>query len=346
MTSNKLPRMGIILSGMPPKDMLTIAQEAEEAGFYSAAAGDSTHDTYAVLAAAAAVTNRIKLVSNIATWTRTPVTTARACRSLALLSGGRYILGLGSMPRVWNENHHGISGESMLSRMREYMELVRILWEATPDVPVNYEGRFYRVSGYRVHEPPPYPRIPVFIGASRLRMVRETGRRADGILFNLNYTIPWLKEQGIPALTEGAKLGGRSLDDIEMVGFRMIRVAETPDEAEHARGVFRRQLAEVYLGLDYHRQALEAYGFGEEVAAATRAQAAGDTEGVARAVSDRMVNSLAIIGTADECLERVAENTALTDWVSLAPLTTGLPGSEAISAARRVIHTFRRASQG
>ena len=346
MTSNKLPRMGIILSGVAPKDMLTLAQEAEEAGFYSAAAGDSTHDTYAVLAAAAAVTSRIKLVSNIATWTRTPVTTARVCRSLDLLSGGRYILGLGSMPRVWNENHHGISGEAMLSRMREYVELVRILWEATPDTSVNYEGKLYSVSGYRVHEPPPHPHIPIYIGASRLRMVRETGRWADGILFNLNYTIPWLKEKGIPALAEGAKLGGRSLDDIEMVGFRLIRIAENADEAEHARGVVRRQLAGTYLGLDYHRQALEDYGFGEEVAAATKAQAAGDVEGVIRAVSDRMVNAITIIGTADECLERVAENTALTDWVSLAPLTTGLPRSEAMTAARRIIHTFGRASQG
>lgn len=344
--SSKLPRMGIILSGMPPKDMLTIAQEAEEAGFYSAAAGDATHDTYAVLAAAAAVTNRIKLVSNIATWTRTPVTTARACRSLALLSGGRYILGLGSMPRVWNEDHHGISGDAMLSRMREYVELVRILWEATPDAPVNYEGRFYRVSGYRVHEPPPNPRIPIFIGASRLRMVRETGRWADGILFNLNYTIPWLREQGIPTFAEGAKLGGRSPDDVEMVGFRLICIADSPDEAQHARDVVRRQLAEIYLGLDYHRQALEDYGFSEEVAAASKAQAAGDAEGIVRAVSDEMVDAITIIGTADECLERVAENTALTDWVSLAPLTTGLPGSEAVSAARRVIHTFGRGCQG
>ena len=82
----------------------------------------------------------------------------------------------------------------------------------------------------------------------------------------------------------------------------------------------RRQLAGTYLGLDYHRQALEDYGFGEEVAAATKAQAAGDVEGVIRAVSDRMVNAITIIGTADECLERVAENTALTDWVS--PRTT------------------------
>jgi len=335
-------RIGLGLATIHPQDMLTLVQEAEEAGFYSVSVGDNVDDSFAVLAGMSAVTSRIKLVSSIAAWTRTPVTTARACRSMDLLSDGRFIFGLGSMPRVWNENHHGISGEAMLSRMREYVELVRILWEATPDAPVNYEGRFYRVSGYRVHEPPPHPSIPIFIGASRLRMVRETGRRADGILFNLNYTIPWLKEQGIPALTEGAKLGGRSLDDIEMVGFRMIRVAETRDEAEHARGVFRRQLAEVYLGLDYHRQALEAYGFGEEVAAATRAQGAGDTEGVARAVSDRMVNTLAIIGTADECLEQVAENTALTDWVSLAPLTTGLPGSEAVSAARRVIHTFGR----
>ena len=87
------------------------------------------------LSGVAAVTKRIVLVTNIATWTRTPVTMARALRSLSQVSEGRFVLGLGSMPRLWNENYHGIPGRAPLSRMREYVELLRKLWNAQPRFP-------------------------------------------------------------------------------------------------------------------------------------------------------------------------------------------------------------------
>ena len=118
-----------------------------------------------------------------------------------LLSNGRYILGLGSMPRARNEDHHDISAEAPLSRMCEYVELVRMLWGSDLNNPVSYQGRFYRVSGYRALEPPPRPHIPIFIGASRPRMIRETGEWADGALLNWNSTIPWLKERALHEYT-------------------------------------------------------------------------------------------------------------------------------------------------
>lgn len=335
-------RMGIGLASIHPQDMLTLVQEAEEAGFYSVSVGDNVDDSFAVLAAMAAVTSRIKLISSIAAWTRTPVTTARACRSMDLLSDGRFIFGLGSMPRAWNENFHGIPGAAPLSRMREFVELLRILWAATPDTPVNYEGRFYKVSGYRVHEPPPRPNIPIFIGASRPRMVRETGRWADGILFNWNYTLPWLKETGKPALAEGAESAGRSVNDLEIFSGRRVFITDDPRQAEESRNAFRHNLAVTYLGVDYHQQLLRSFGFEEEVDAAAAALARSDFEGAAKAVSDRMVDTFTIIGPADECLERVSEYTSQVNCFTLSTPTEGMPRTERASAVRRLIQTFGR----
>ena len=338
--STELPKMGIHLVGIPPRDMLALAQEAEQAGFHFVATSDYSEDTFASLAAIAAVTQRITLVSNIATWTRTPVTMARVCRTLDLISDGRYILGLGSMPRVWNEDFHGIPGEEPLSRMREYVELVRMLWEATPDTPIDYEGRFYRVSGYRVPAPPPRPHLPIFIGATRRKMICETGMWADGILFNWNYTFPWLKEQAIPALAEGAKRSGRSLDDLETVVFRTVSVTDDPGEVARVRDGFRRHVSSVYLGLDYHQEMLTSLGFGEEVAAGTAALAAGDMEGAARAISDRIVDDFTIIGTADQCLNGVSEHTPYVGWFLLQPPFGGMYRSDSAKVVRRLIRTF------
>lgn len=338
--SREARRLNIDLAGMHPQDMLPLAQEAEEAGFYSISVGDNVDDSYVALAGIASVTQRVKLVSNIATWTRTPVTTARACRSLASLSGGRYIFGLGSMPRAWNEGFHGIPGEAPLSRMREYVELVKLLWAATPDAPVEYEGRFYRVSGYRVHEPPPYPSLPIYIGASRGRMLKETGEWADGVLFNWNYTLPWIKDTALPALSEGATQAGRSLDDLELVVGRWVFIVNSPQEAEAARAAFRNGVASVYLNVDYHQELLITHGFGEEVAAARAALARGDFEGAVGSISDRMVDTFAIIGTADECLERAAEYTSLVNCFTVSTLGGEMSRPEAVSAVRQLIRTF------
>ena len=338
--SSDRPKIGIGLARMHPQDMLTLAREADEAGIHAITVGDSSYDSLSVLSAMSVVTRRIKLVTNVATWTRTPVTLARACRSLDYLSDGRFILGLGSMPARWNEEHHGISGEAMLSRMREYVELVRILWEATPDAPVDYAGRFYSVSGYRVHEPPPRPSIPIYIGASRRRMIRETGMWADGILFNWNFTIPWFKETAFPALDEGIRRAGRSMDDLELVAGRQVCVADSREEAEQARAAFRRHVARSYFAVDYHQQILTSLGFGEEVVAGAAAMARGDRDGAINAVSDRMVDEFTIIGTPDECRQRASDYTPMLSWFWLSPSAEGLSRSDRLRAARRVIETF------
>ena len=70
--------MGISLAAMHSQDMLILAQEAHEAGLHLTSVGDYIDNTLAMLAAVGAVTHHIKLVSNIAACTRTPVTTARA----------------------------------------------------------------------------------------------------------------------------------------------------------------------------------------------------------------------------------------------------------------------------
>ena len=338
--TDQAPRLDISLFAIHPRDALPLAQEAEKAGFYSATVGDAFNDSFVSLSGVAAVTERIRLVTNIATWTRTPVSMARACRSIDRLSEGRFVLGLGSMPRVWNENYHGIPGQAPLSRMREYVELIRKLWDATPDTPVDHEGRFYRVSGFRPPDPPPRPRLPIFIGATRRKMIVETGAWADGILLNWDYTIPWLKEHGLPALEEGAKSAGRSLSDLDMMGGRRVFITEDPGDAERARQAFRVNTASTYFRVDYHKQLLAEIGFGEEVEAGSKALDAGDVEGAARAVSDRMVDAFTFIGTADHCRQRVAEYTSELNWFSIATPTEGMDREDRVKAVRKVIQTF------
>ena len=336
-----LPNIGIGFAGVPLRDTLALAREADRAGIHFTSAGDGIgQDSFSLLAAIAAVTTNLRLISGIATWTRTPLTTARSCRSLDMLSGGRYTFGMGSMPRVWSEDHHGVPAGAPLSRMREFIELVRLLWASGPDAPVDYEGRFYRVHGYRAPEPPPRPHLPVLIGVSRRRMIVEAGEWADGAYFNWNFAAPWLREHGLPALEEGAKRSGRSLEDLERRVFGFVFVAQDREQAERARYAVRYHLATTYMSFDYHKDLLTSFGFGDEVAAASASLERGDPSGAARAVSDRMVEAYSMIGTAEECRQRMSEYAPLlTGYLMYAP-THGFSVQERIDAIRRLIQAF------
>ena len=335
--SNKLPGVGITLDirNVSGEELLSLAREADEAGLYAIAAGDATHDTLAMLSAFAAVTRRIRLVSSIATWTRTPVTMARACRTLDLLSSGRYTLGMGSMPPHFNEQFHDIPYKNPLKRMTEYIELVRLLWEATPSTPVDYEGQFYRVKGFRMTEPPPHPHLPILIGATRPRMIRMSGEKADGVILNVMHSIPWLREVALPALSEGAERSGRSLEGLDK-GISFYAVAT--DEPEQTRVAIRRTLG-FHLSVPYGVEWLSSNGFPEEAAAISAALEKGDRRGVADAVSDRLADTVAVVGTPEECRERVAQYSSLVDWVLLA-VPPALPPAEQVSTIRRLIKTF------
>ncbi|MCZ6788900.1 MAG: LLM class flavin-dependent oxidoreductase [Chloroflexi bacterium] len=328
--SSNIPRVGISLSlqGESPQNVLDLAREADEAGLYALGAGDASSDTFTMLSACAAVTRQIRLISTVATWTRTPLTTARAVRSLDTLSNGRYTMGLGSMPANYNENHHGIPYESPLQRMAEYMELIRLFWEAAPGTHVDYNGSFYRVSHYRASAPLLGRRIPILVAATRPRAIRWVGERADGIIFNSMHSVSWLQTIGVPILREGAQRGGRSLQDLE----RGVTLhAMVTDDLEQGRAVMRRRIAP-HMTLAYDLEWLRSAGFEEEAAASEAAMAEGNSNSVTAAISDRLVDSTTLIGTPEQCRERIAQYAGLVDWIVIHPQ----PGSSPAQAAQEV----------
>ncbi|MCZ6891303.1 MAG: LLM class flavin-dependent oxidoreductase [Chloroflexi bacterium] len=342
--SSNLPRVGISLNvqGKSPQNVLELAREADEAGIYALGAGDTASDTFAMLNAFAAVTRRIRLISTVATWTRTPLTTARAVRTIDALSDGRYTMGMGSMPAIFNENHHGIPSKSPLQRMTEYVELIRLLWEAASGERVDYEGSFYRVSDFRWSAPPPDHRIPILIGATRPRTIRMAGERADGVIFNSLHTVPWLQTVGVPALREGAQASGRSLEELER-GITLHAIVT--DEPEQARAIMRHRLIP-YMTYPYNLKWMRSAGFEEEAEVAATAMAAGNMSEMAGAVSDRLIEAMTVIGNPEQCRERIAQYASLVDWVVIhsqggSRTTTGSSASEAAEAVRRLIQTFR-----
>lgn len=339
--SANFPKVGITLSirSTSPGDFLTLAKEADEAGLYALTVGDAGSDTFSLLSAAAGTTSRIRLISSIATWTRTPLTTARAVRAVDLLSDGRYTLGLGSMPPHFNEDHHGIPYDSPLKRMSEYVQAVRVLLEADARNPVDFDGEFYRISNFRATDSPPDHHIPILIGATRARMTRMAAEITDGVIFNSVHSVPWLRDIGVPSLMDGANRSGRTL---EMLDKGVIAYAAVTDDQEKFRTMARRTLA-FYLTLPYGQEWLGSQGFEEEATLIAKALANGDRKAIAASISDRVVDAMTIIGSPDACREQVAQYASLVDWIQLSP-PMGLSSEETFDAIRHIIATFKDTS--
>src|SRR5215472_5593995 len=134
---------------------------------------------FALAAAAAVLTQKVRIATSVVdTVRRHPVLLAQSALTISHLSRGRFILGLGSGEKE-NCVPYGFDFERSVSRFEESLAVIRLLW--TSGSPVNFEGRFYRLSHARLDAEPFEGRVPpIWIGANGPRMLELTGRHADG----------------------------------------------------------------------------------------------------------------------------------------------------------------------
>ncbi|OBF50968.1 LLM class flavin-dependent oxidoreductase [Mycolicibacterium monacense] len=136
-------------------------------------------DGMAVAAAAAVLTESTPLATAVVdTVRRHPASLAQSALTIDHLSGGRFILGLGS-GEAENIVPYGFDFDRPVSRFEEALHVIRLLWDS--DGPVDFTGRFHRLRGARLDTEPFGGRVPpIWIGASGPRMLDIVGRHADG----------------------------------------------------------------------------------------------------------------------------------------------------------------------
>src|SRR5438874_1795864 len=140
--------MGYAPPGTNPLELVAMAQEAERLGYDSAWAAEAWGtDAVSVLAWVAARTTRLKIGSAILQIpARTPAMTAMTAATLDLMSGGRFLLGLGVTGPQVAEGWHGVPWGPPLARTRDYVEIVRaalrrdVVLHDGPYYPIPYRG--------------------------------------------------------------------------------------------------------------------------------------------------------------------------------------------------------------
>jgi alkanesulfonate monooxygenase SsuD/methylene tetrahydromethanopterin reductase-like flavin-dependent oxidoreductase (luciferase family) len=218
-TPNGFRALAVSCSKIPQVSLtesLRFAKEAEDAGFGIVSAGENSIENFSVLGALAMSTTNVELFSGIASWTRTPVTTAIGASTIDDLSGGRYRLGLGPMPRPWSEGWHDVEAAHPVDRMRDFVGAIRAAWRALPGRPVDYEGSFYRFRGFEpIYGPERIGAVPIYLAATRRRMARLGGEIGDGLIFNTMSSLEWVRDALWPQVERGLEASGRSRADLD-----------------------------------------------------------------------------------------------------------------------------------
>src|SRR3954447_17074720 len=140
-----MARLGIAFSAGPgPAEIAECIVLAESLCYESAwVAEGHGGDQFAILAAAAVRTSRILLGTSITSvFARTAPTIAMAAATVDDVSGGRFILGIGSSHKVQVEGEHGVAYGKPLTRVRETVAVIRDLLR---DGRVAYSGETVRI---------------------------------------------------------------------------------------------------------------------------------------------------------------------------------------------------------
>jgi probable F420-dependent oxidoreductase len=187
-------------------DTVTLARAIEERGFDSLTIAEHTHipasrqspypmggelpsiyyrtlDPFVTLAAAAAVTSNIQLVTGIALLIqRDPIITAKEAASIDLISGGRFVFGVGAGWNIEELRHHGTDPKTRGALLDERIEAIKALWT---DEPAEYHGTYVDFdSSYLRPKPVQKPHPPILIGGDSDATVKRVIRHGAGWISN------------------------------------------------------------------------------------------------------------------------------------------------------------------
>jgi alkanesulfonate monooxygenase SsuD/methylene tetrahydromethanopterin reductase-like flavin-dependent oxidoreductase (luciferase family) len=222
--------VGVPTSAAPDDDPAGFAQEAERLGYDFVSAADHpcgsnpSYETTTMLTWIAARTSRIKVASRVlAVPFRRPAMVAKLAASLDLLSGGRFILGLGagySDEEITALGGPVLSPAEKIDGLAEAIQVIRGAWTHSG---YTQHGRHHSVRDLEM-EPKPTRTIPVWLGTFGPRALAVTGRLADGWIPSLGY----MPVEEIPAMRRridaAAEAAGRRPDEIRGILNAGIRI--------------------------------------------------------------------------------------------------------------------------
>lgn len=301
--------------------VLRAARLAEELGYHSIWVPEAWgYEQFQLLTEIALATRTLRLATGIANvFSRSPALLAMSAATLDEISGGRVILGLGTSGKNVVENFHGVPYRKPLTRLRETIGVCRTLWAGERLTPE--QATLFDLRHFKLEMKPLRPDIPVYVASLQDKAIREIGRSADGWVPTF-WPYRHLRD-GMALVAEGAREAGRDPARIETTPF----VAVVPlDDVDAARAMVKPTVSFYIGGMGVYYHALFCrYGFRENADLVRDLYAKGQRREAAAAVSDELIDAIAICGPPAACRERLAEWRAHGAGTALMNLPAGVP---------------------
>jgi F420-dependent oxidoreductase-like protein len=298
--------MGYAPPGKNPLELIELAQEAERLGFHSAWAAEAWGtDAVTVLSWLAATTTKIKIGSAIMQLPgRSPANAAMTAATLDLLSGGRFLLGLGTSGPQVVEGWHGEAWGKPLGKTREYVEIVRsILRRETLehhgehyDIPYTGPGATGLGKPLKLMMRPLRADIPIYIAALGPKNVELAFEIADGWI-----PIFFSPEHARDAFAFDARNGFDISPSAHVV---------VTDDVEAGRDVVRPILG-LYIGgmgargKNFYNALVRRYGYEAEAEKIQQLYLDGKQREAIAAVPDALVDDVALVGPRERIADRL-----------------------------------------
>ena len=305
-----------------PHEAGNVARAAEDLGFDALWTAEASHDPFFPLVVAAEHTRRIKLGTGIAVaFPRSPLILAHIAWDLQAMSGGRFILGLGTQVKGHNERRFGIKWEHPGPKLREMILVMRAIWDCWQNgTKPSFTGQFYNftlMTPFFNPGPIAHPHVPVYIAGVNEYMCRLAGELCDGFLIHPFHSLKYLHEIVLPNITRGIEKARRRREDIVLSTSAFVIAGANRDEIERAKMAVRQQIA-FYASTRTYKGVLDAHGWGDTCTRLNDKAAKGDWAGMADEITDEMLDVYAVTGTYDEIADKLkARYAGILDRLSL-----------------------------
>jgi 5,10-methylenetetrahydromethanopterin reductase len=299
------------------KTITAIASEAEDMGIHSLYTVDAGRSATITAAAVINATSRARVGTYIVNaYAREPWMTGIEARDLNEISGGRFVLGVGTGNLHFNELYMGIDSSKSLAKMRDFMEIVRAVVAGRVAERVRYQGDVHRIR-WRATWDPVTPSMPVYLSASGPKMVRLAGEVSDGVGIGIMSSVAFVRDIVKPNARAGAQAQGR---DPKSLAFPVASTVSINEDVQAARNASRAAICKLFHPIPhpYYDSQLRQLGFGDFADQAARLMPAGRIQDAMKLVPDEVVDTMTITGNLEQCTTRILEYEGVADELILA----------------------------
>jgi alkanesulfonate monooxygenase SsuD/methylene tetrahydromethanopterin reductase-like flavin-dependent oxidoreductase (luciferase family) len=261
-----------------------------------------------------------------------------AAIDLDRISGGRFVLGLGTSVLSWTQGIFGVPGTKPVSQLRETVAAIRHIVGGAHRGLEPFEGEYYRANFKELQPtaPPVREQIPIWIAALRRTMVQLAAEIGDGLIGHPMWSIEWALERMQPEFKERLARAGRRREDVEVNLW--LWAAPNPNEAEATEDA--RATMAFYGGIKQYEPFFEAHGFLDVARQLQEGVQLGDYRTVAHLVPDEMVHTFVAVGDPAKVRERIGRAWSFADSLCIVPPVYALDPDKLFLYFAAIAETF------